>query len=262
MAEWKPLRQDMSIWKKFEFEIPAIAVKYLYYEPEDVPKLEGHYALCEMFTLAGKHDGPFYIDKENEDCMGKMPLGWLDEEPPFANSGQIGEMFEIFQEPRANQRYYDKFYSLKPGVANYVMFCKLDECEFDPDLLIVAANAFQAEKIMRAYSYATGKMWEPKATPVVGCSWIYAYPYVTGNINYVFTGMHFGMRARKALPPGMLFMSIPYDHIRAITENLNEMTWELPAYLHETRDDWCKAETKAYAELAEKAGGESPFMEH
>lgn len=262
MAEWKPLRQDMSIWKKFEFEIPAVAVKYLYYKPEDVPQLEGHYALCEMFTLAGKHDGPFYIDKTNEDCMGKMPLGWLDEEPPFANSGLIGEMFGIFEEPRANQRYYDKFYSLKPGVANYIMFCKLDECEFDPDLIIVAANAFQAEKIMRAYSYSTGEVWEPKATPVVGCSWIYAYPYVTGNINYVFTGMHFGMRARKALPPGMLFMSIPYDHIPTITRNLNEMPWDLPAYQFDTRDDWCKYETQAYAELAEKAGGESPFMEH
>lgn len=262
MAEWKPLKEDLSIWKKFDFDIPAVAVKYLYYEPTDIPKLEGHFALCEMAMQAGKHDGPFYIDKGNEDCMGKLPLGWLDEEPVFAESGQVGEMFQIFEEPRANQRLYDDFYSITPGVVNYIMFSKLDDCDFEPDLIIVAATAFQAEKIMRAYSYRTGNLWDPKATPVLGCSWLYSYPYLTGNINYVFTGMHFGMRARKVMPPGLVLMSIPFDWIPEITKNLNEMPWDLPAFGYDTREDWMKAEAKMYAELCDKAGGgESPFVE-
>ena len=36
MAEWKPLKQDFSIWKKFDFKFPAVAIKYLYYKPEGV----------------------------------------------------------------------------------------------------------------------------------------------------------------------------------------------------------------------------------
>lgn len=260
MAEWKPLKLDLSIWKKFDFEFPAIAVKFLYYRPEGVKQKEGHSALCEIFAEAGRADEPFYIDKTNEDCMGKVLLGWADEMPPFANSGQIGEMFEIFQEPRANQRLYSKFYELEKGVVNYVMFSKLEDCFFDPDLLIICCEAIDGEKILRAMSYKTGEMWEPKATPVLGCSWLYSYPYLTGKVNYVFTGMHFGMRARKALPAGKLLMSIPFDWIGTITENLNEMPWELPAYLYDTRDEWVVAEEVAYGELAAKAGGDSPFM--
>ena len=260
MAEWKPLKQDLSIWKKFDFEFSPVAVKYLYYEPEGIKHKEGHCALCEMFTEAGKSDEPFYITKENEDCMGKVPMGWAGETPPYAHSGQIGEIFEIFQEPRANQRLYDKFYGLTPGVVNYVMFAKLDDCFFEPDLLIVAAPPADGEKIMRAYSYRTGNMWDPKATPVLGCSWLYAYPYITGNINYVFTGMHFGMKARKVMPAGYLLMSIPWDWIEEISRNLAEMPWELPAYLYDTRDAWVIEEEKAYAELAERAGGVNQFM--
>ena len=256
MAEWRPLEQDFSIWKKFELEIPAVAVKYLYYEPEGIKKMEGQCALCEMFIEAGKADEPFYITKDNEDCMGKVPLGWMDGEPPYANSGQIGEIFEIFQEPRANQRLYSKFYELKPGVANFIMFAKLEDCFFEPDLIILACEAPDAEKIMRAYSYSTGEMWDPKATPVLGCSWLYAYPYLTGNINYVFTGMHFGMKARKVMPAGMVLMSIPFDKIPIVTKNLAEMPWELPAYLYDTREDWVAEERKAYADLAQRAGGE------
>lgn len=260
MAEWKPLKQDFSIWKKLELEIPAVAVKYLYYKPEGVKQMEGHCALCEMFIRASKSNEAFYVTAENEDCMGKVPLGWMADAPAYANSGQIGEIFEIFEEPRANQRLYDKFYGLKPGVANYVMFSKLDDCFFEPDLIILAAEAPQAEKIMRAYSYKKGKMWEPKATPVLGCSWLYAYPYLTGNINYLFTGMHFGMKARKVMPAGRVLMSIPFDWIPEITTNLQLMPWELPAYLYETRDDWVVAEEQAYQDLAERAGGVNPFM--
>jgi uncharacterized protein (DUF169 family) len=253
MAEWKPLKQDLSIYQKFDWDYPPVAVKYLYYKPEGVKQLDTHVALCEMFKLAGEREEPFYITKENEDCVGKMPLGWTGPMPPYAESGQIGEVNEIFQEPRANARLYKHFYTLPEGTVNYIMYARLDQCAFEPDLLIMAPRPGQAEIILRAMSYSTGEPWFPKATPVLSCSWVYVYPYLSGNVNYVMTGMHFGMKARKVMPEGYLLLSIPYNWIPTITQNLHEMKWVLPAYAYETREAWMEAEEKLYADLAVKA---------
>ena len=62
------------------------------------------------------------------------------------------------------------------------------------------------------------------------------------------------------MPAGLLLMSIPFDWIPELTQNLAEMPWELPAYLYDTREDWVVEEEKAYQELADRAGGENPFM--
>lgn len=193
----KPIKQDLSIYNKFNFERPPVGVKFLLSKPAGIEQLDKACGLCEMFKEAQQREKPFYISKENEDCAGKLPLGWMGEMPAWAASGMIGEKFEIFQEPRANQRYYQHFSEFKPGLINYVAFARLDTLTFEPDLLIITAKPSQAEIVLRAMSYSTGELWQPKATPVLGCSWIYVYPYMSGKVNYVMTGMHFGMKARE-----------------------------------------------------------------
>jgi len=253
MAEWRPLKQDLSIYQKFDFDFAPVAVKFLYYKPEGIKKLDKHMALCEMPREAGISEEPFYITKEEEDCVGKLPLGWMGGMPKWAESGQIGDMFDIVQEPRANARFYQHFRELPEGVVNYVVFSRLDKCTFEPDLLILATKPSQAEIVLRAMSYSTGELWAPQSTTVLGCSWMFIYPYVTGKVNYMITGMHFGMKARKTMPEGYIMISIPYNWISTITENLQEMKWEIPAYTYETREAWMEDEEKMYVALAKKA---------
>jgi len=50
-------------------------------------------------------------------------------------------------------------------------------------------------------------------TYVMGCAWLYNYPYVTGEINYLTTGVAYGMKMYELLPGGMQIVSIPYDRI-------------------------------------------------
>jgi hypothetical protein len=76
----------------------------------------------------------------------------------------------------------------------------------------------------------TGEIWEPKAMGVVGCSWLYVYPYKSGKVNYMITGMAYGMIARQVFPEGKVLVSIPWNWIPVITQNLNEMEWVLPGY--------------------------------
>lgn len=246
--ELKPLTQDLSIYNRFNFEKQPVGVKYLFHKPEGIKQLDKKLALCEMFKEAQQRDTPFYITKENENCTGKLPLGWM-EMPDWAEAGLIGDQFEIFQEPRANQKLYQHFHMFKPGIVNYVVFSKLDALTFEPDILILTTKPSQAEIVLRAMTYSTGELWQPKATPVLGCSWLLVYPFQTGNVNYVMTGMHFGMKAREVFPEGLVLISIPFNWVPIITENLKEMKWVLPAYAL-GKEEWLKVEEKTFEELA------------
>ena len=53
----------------------------------------------------------------------------------------------------------------------------------------------------------------------------FVYPYINGKINFVTTGLGFGMRRRKLFPPGMQFISIPFDRLPSMLRILREMPW-------------------------------------
>jgi uncharacterized protein (DUF169 family) len=224
----KLLKTDLSIYNKFNFENRLVGVNYSVSKPQGIEQLEKSLALCEMIKEAQLRETPFYITKENEDCFGKKLLG-MEGQGVSVSSGQLGVEFEIFQDARANWRLYQYQPKLK-GVANYIVFAPLDKIAFEPDLLIIMAAVSQAEIIMRAMSYSTGEEWTSHITPVGACTWLFAYPYITGKVNFTVTGMSFGMKGKKVFPEGWMLISIPYNWIPTITQSLNEMKWLLPAY--------------------------------
>jgi len=225
----RQLQTDLSIYNRFEFKNPPVGIKYLYNRPEGMEQLDKSLALCEMLKEAHQRGTPFYFTKENENCVGKLVLG-MYESSPTSGSGQIGVEFEIFQEARANRNLYQYQPKLSSGVVNYVAYSPLDKLTFEPDLLILMATVSQAEIVMRAMSYSTGEMWSSKLTGVGACTWLYAYPYLSGKVNYAITGLSFGMKAKEIFPEGWVLISIPYQWIPTITQNLKEMKWVLPSY--------------------------------
>ena len=44
------------------------------------------------------------------------------------------------------------------------------------------------------------------------------------------SGLHHGMRARRLYPEGLLFLSIPFNPLPGIIDNLDEIVWDLPQY--------------------------------
>jgi uncharacterized protein (DUF169 family) len=224
----KPLESDLSVYDKFDFENPPVGVKFLLGKPEGIEQLDKSLPICEMIKEAHRRETPFYITKENEDCFGKVPMGWG--EIPFAEGGYIGEELGIYQEARANSRLYLQAPKFSKGVVNYVAFSKLDKLTFEPDLLILLANPNQAEIVLRAMTYKTGAIYESKTSIVLACAWLFTYPYQQGKVNFMLTGLDHGMTSREIFSAGQVLISIPYDWIPVITQNLKEIKWVLPQY--------------------------------
>lgn len=229
---------DLSIFNKFNFEIKPVGIKFFLKKPEGVERLPKNLALCEMFKEAQEAESQFYTDFENHTCGGgpgtlglraTKPASWTAV-GPVIHSGRLGPKYKIFKNPVANRRTLLAFPRLEEKTVNYVLFSPFDKLSFDPDILLITARPRQAEIILRANSYTTGAIWEPKTTSIVGCSWLVAYPYLTGKLNYTITGLGFGMIARELWLEGLMLVSIPYDLLPMITQNLQDMEWVLPSY--------------------------------
>jgi len=228
----RPLQTDLSIYNKFNFERPPVGVKFLFFKPKGIEPLamDKNLSFCEMLVEAQKATNPFYFGMENnETCVGKILLGMQDMEP-FAESGQIGARLEIFQEARANYIFYQYVPKISKGTVNYVAFSPLSKLAFEPDLLIITATPSQAEIVMRAMTYSTGELYHSRTTPVMGCAWIYIYPYQSGKVNYILPDFVHGMKGRVLFPQGSIVISIPYHWIPIMTQNLQEMKWHLPSH--------------------------------
>jgi len=240
-------KTDLSVFSKLELEYPPVGVKFLIARPEGMEQLDKTMALCEMVREAQDRDKPFYINKDNEDCGGKATLGFEDPSP-IGESGQVGIKYGIFQEPRANGKMNRQSPTFSRGVVNYVAFARLNEMTFEPDLLFFVAPPDRAEILLRAASYSTGEIWSSKVSMVGACAWLFTYPFQSGNINYVPTGLTFGMKSRKVYPEGLILLSIPYNWLPVITRNLNQMEWVLPSFT-DTREEFLARHDKIMGEL-------------
>jgi uncharacterized protein (DUF169 family) len=239
---------DYSIFDKFTFEYKPVGVKYSMEKPEGIPQTKKSLALCELFKEAqtGK---PFYVTKENVQC-GEQVLGIVDY-PPIMYSGQLGPMFSMFKNPGANRRIYDYVPHLPKDSVTYITHASYDKMNFDPDLLIFTCKPSQAEILLRASSFSDGKMWNAKGSTCLACAWIYAHPYLSGEMNYTVSGLGYSMKAREVLPDGLMILSFPFDTIAPLIENLKEMEWE-PYWFKLGREGFIKEVKKKSGELGKK----------
>jgi uncharacterized protein (DUF169 family) len=249
----KPSNVDLAIFNELNFARSPVGVKFLFFKPEKTRNLskDKRLSFCELLVEAQNSNEPFYFSRENhETCVGKFLLG-MEEMASFAESGQIGPRLGIFQEPRANYIFYQHVPKFERNVVNYVAFSKLNDIPFDPDVLIITATTAQSEVVMRAMAYSTGELYVSKTTPVMGCAWIYIYPFKTGKVNFLIPEMVHGMRARRLFPEGSVLISIPYHWLPIITQNLKTMERELPSY--QNKEKYIKEFEKVLKELAQKA---------
>jgi len=247
-------KSDFSVFGKLGLEKPAIGVKFLPARPEGFEQLDKTMALCAMIGEAQERDAPFYATKENEDCVGGLPMGWVDM-PPWAESGQVGYKWGLFEEPRANSKVYIDVPRFSRDVAKYILFSPADKLTFDLDVLIVLATPRQGEIVLRAMLYADGGLLESVTTNVLACAYIFAYPYRTGKVNYIVTGLAFGGKGRQIFSEGRLLISIPWNWLPKIIRNLTVMEWDLPAY-RMGKEEFMETAERYHAELHEAFEGQ------
>jgi uncharacterized protein (DUF169 family) len=217
-------KQDYEILKDFNFEIQPVAVKYFARLPEGIKHIEQKMTFCEMLVKAQKGE-TFYSGVEDHTCgAGPFVLGLTDIESQFV-SGEFGAGLGVFCDNRAASRLYHYIPHIARNVINYAVFSPLDQLSFDPDVLLILAEVSQAEILLRAMSYKNGQPWVSRYSAAVGCAWLLVYPYLSGEINFMTSGLGFGMRRRKLFPEGRQFISIPFDRLPSMLETLREMPW-------------------------------------
>lgn len=248
------MSEDYSVLKTLELELPPIGVRYDFFRPEGVKPLEkdASMSLCELLREAQRREEPFCFSMENnETCVGKNILG-MQNWAPFAQSGQIGKCLGVFQEPRCNGRLYQYVRHLAEGTVNFVSFARYDRMTYRPDVLVVAAPPHKAELVLRAATYSTGELYTSVCTPVIGCSWIFAYPYLEQKINFIVPALVHGPHGRRLYPEDTMLVAIPYRWIPTVLNNLAEMPHELKG--HESVEAYHEEFEGIVRDLAKKAG--------
>ena len=244
-ARHKLRKHDFSILKKFGFKYSPVGFKYFNHasdvEALGLGKLDKRIAWCQMLREA-QEGNAFYAEADNQFCEPGIFLTGHGEIDPIAAGGRIGPPFEIYPEERANRRVYNHIHRLEVGSVHSTGFASFDKLTFDPDLLILTCDDMdQTARVLRATQYDTGDLIESKMTYVMGCNWIFNYPYVTGKINTVTTGISYGMKMYKLYPPGMQIVSIPWHHIDRVLNNMNEMPWTVPGHTDQKEEFYKKA---------------------
>jgi uncharacterized protein (DUF169 family) len=217
----------LEVCNRIDLELSPVGVKFSVDPPQGVAQIEGTMRLCEMLRHA-QEGAAFYAAAENHLCGAALyALG--KDLPPVYTSGVYGAGLEVFDSPRSGSRLYDHIPRLEErrGI-HYLTLAPLGKVADDPDLLIIAAREEQSEIILRAMSYSTGKLWTSKSTGVIGCAWLFVYPYVTGDLNYTPI-LSMGMRALKVFPPGTHLLSIPFDICTTVLDSLKRMPITLTA---------------------------------
>jgi len=170
-------KKDLAILDKFEFEVPPVGIKFFPTRPDQLERLNGRMALCEMLKKA-QEGNAFYADLENHTCdAGPYVLGQAEAPEPFI-SGRFGAGLKIFGEPRSGGRLYQYIPRILKGTVHSVVFSPVSKLTFDPDVLVLLTKTQQTEIILRAMSYRTGEMWSSKLSAAIGCAWIFVYPYI------------------------------------------------------------------------------------
>ncbi|MFH1114704.1 MAG: DUF169 domain-containing protein [Pseudomonadota bacterium] len=236
------MESDYDILNNFGFAVKPVGIKYFVRRPQGIGRLEKRMALCEMLREAQEGE-VFCADADNHTCeAGPYVLGHTDAEQCFI-SGEYGAGLQVFSEERAAGRLYHYVPRIAKGVANFVAFSCLDKLSFDPDVLIIVADISQTEILLRAMSYRNGKMWSSRYSAAIGCSWLFVYPYLSGEMNYVATGLGSGMKRRKVFPDGLHVVSIPFDRLPSMLQVLKEMPWvpkpfgpDGPEYVRQLRE--------------------------
>lgn len=216
-----------------------VAVKFYAVKPENFGLKYKHtdkrMSLCQFVSYAQKTHFSFYIDKTNEDCMGRTVLGMV-QEPPLGASGQAGFDFGVFRNQDANSRLYYNIPIAIRDTINYVIFSPIDQCEFNPDVVVFVGDTDMADIVMRATSYISGDLWESKSSSVLSCAWTYMYTWLSGKVNHCQTGMHHGMGRRKVYPKGLHIVSVPYQKLDEVCLALRQMDWQLISFRPNDKD--------------------------
>ena len=215
---------DYSVLDRFNFDYKPVGVKFTITKPDGIERLQKNKNICEMFVEA-QTGSPFFIGKEDFCCIESIILGFEDPEPVYV-SGLFGSNSGLYKEDRACRKMYQYLPKMLKGSVKYVAFSSIEKLTYDPDVMVITASVQQAKILLRSLTYSTGDCITSRTTPVAACSWMYVYPILSGQMNWTVTGLGMGMAATGIIDPGWIILSVPWNLMPTMMDNLAELVQE------------------------------------
>ena len=217
----------LEAFGKLELERVPVAFRFSLDKPKGLQRLDEPLIACGMVKKA-REIGPFYSDHDGQKCLaGRYVLG-LGDVPEVFENGAYGSALKYAKTPKAMQRIYRKLPKIEKGHVSYVSAAPLDKAEFEPDVVVVTcATTWKAFNLLRAYSYDSGKTWKGESTAALGCAWMFSYPYITGEVNFVIPSG--GMFHNHVIDRDEMIIAIPLEQLYGLVRNLKEMQMIMPA---------------------------------
>ncbi|MCX7598676.1 MAG: DUF169 domain-containing protein, partial [Armatimonadetes bacterium] len=104
------------------------------------------------------------------------------------------------------------------GLANYVVFSPVEKAAVQPDVIVVACNAWQAARMVNLLAYETGLPMECDPTGA-WCRSAITYPLVTGKTNVTFGDVT--ARRSEGVPEDELYVCLPHTDFELVVRSID-----------------------------------------
>ena len=222
LQEYNSYGEDLE--KSLLLRTSPIAVKMLEKE-EDIPEEavrpkrdRGHHlAQCQAFAMSRREKATVALLKEDNWCWAPLIGYGLVEMPEIFSEGDL--FFPHFVENReAAKSLTEAFPRLEYGKYIGIVSAPLKMASFEPDLVLIYANAAQLRTILLAVKYKEGALVPSVFDPIDSC--IFSTVPVLQSGEYRITIPDPGEYERALTSEDLVIFSVPGDKVETLMQGL------------------------------------------
>lgn len=236
--EWPLERMARTLKETLRLKGDPVALAWSMEPPDGTNPYEGSLKLAHcQFMQRSSFRGEIFVltaDNNYKGCRGYSYIG-LDDPPPTLKTGYLHSLRPdgkpgIFGTPGASRRFLLTYYWIEPHTVKYFSCAPLSNCPFDPDVVVIMADAKSTTYAIRAAIYYRGGIVSGETGPgTCSASWVAAY--LTGQIKYTL-GCH-GVFGRMGIDPWEICLSFPPEWLPETCANLEEWREREKPMFHE-----------------------------
>lgn len=194
-----------------EKDVPADAIHPM----RDLGK---HMALCQAFALTRRDKKTIYMDKASEWCWNPLiGFGFVDGRPGTRAFDVVCENLGIADEQAAKE-FFSKFPTLPQGVYSGIISAPMDQCSYEPDLVLIYCNNAQLRSLLWAIKNITGKIVDTSLDAIDSCVYACIPTLKTGEYRVTIPDM--GEYERASADENEIILSVPGEKMEELLQGL------------------------------------------
>jgi len=206
-----------------ELSRQPVAVRFIIGD-EDVPddyEEDLNLSFCQFLMMA-QRGNQLYADVFNMTCPNGAAAFGLKELPKEIRSGQAGLDMGVYLSKEEGARVSALNPRLEKGKYQGILISPLASAEFEPHVVIFQGKPFEMMWLIAGENYKKGQRFTFSTALCQGtCVDATIVPFLTGEIN-LSLGCY-NSRNATDIPEEDIFIGVPFDHLKDITEALPKL---------------------------------------